>query len=45
MTQPSLATPPPAVEVVDLRKAYGGIQALTGVDLAIAPGTVHAVVG
>jgi ribose transport system ATP-binding protein len=45
MTQPSMPTPPPAVEVVDLRKAYGGIQALTGVDLAIAPGTVHAVVG
>ena len=45
MTQPSMPTPPPAVEVVDLRKAYGGIQALTGVDLAIAPGIVHAVVG
>ena len=40
-----MPTPPPAVEVVDLRKAYGGIQALTGVDLAIAPGIVHAVVG
>ena len=45
MTQSSMPTPPPAVEVVDLRKAYGGIQALTGVDLAIAPGIVHAVVG
>jgi ABC-type sugar transport system ATPase subunit len=28
-----------------LRKTYGGIHALTGVDLAIAAGTVHAVVG
>ncbi|MEA2577221.1 MAG: ribose transport system ATP-binding protein, partial [Chloroflexota bacterium] len=45
MTQPSMPSPPPAVEVVDLSKAYGGIQALTGVDLAIAPGAVHAVVG
>jgi ribose transport system ATP-binding protein len=46
MTQPAMPTsPPPAVEVIDLRKAYGGIQALTGVDLAIASGTVHAVVG
>jgi ribose transport system ATP-binding protein len=36
---------PPAIAVADLRKAYGGIQALTGVDLAIEAGTVHAVVG
>ena len=35
----------PAIAVADLRKAYGGIQALVGVDLAIEPGTVHAVVG
>jgi ABC-type sugar transport system ATPase subunit len=36
---------PPAIEVADLRKTYGGIHALTGVDLAIEAGTVHAVVG
>jgi len=36
---------PPAIAVADLRKAYGGIQALAGVDLAIEAGTVHAVVG
>ena len=35
----------PAIAVADLRKAYGGIQALVGVDLAVEPGTVHAVVG
>ncbi len=36
---------PPAVAVSALRKAYGGIQALAGVDLAVEAGTVHAVVG
>ena len=36
---------PPAIAVAALRKAYGGIQALVGVDLAVEAGTVHAVVG
>ena len=45
MTQSTVTSPAPAIEVTGLRKAYGGIQALTGVDLAIAPGAVHAVVG
>jgi ABC-type sugar transport system ATPase subunit len=36
---------PTAIAVAGLRKAYGGIQALAGVDLAVAAGTVHAVVG
>ncbi len=36
---------PPTIEVTGLRKSYGGIQALTGVDLAVQAGTVHAVVG
>jgi ABC-type sugar transport system ATPase subunit len=35
----------PAIAVAGLRKAYGGIQALAGVDLAVEPGVVHAVVG
>ena len=41
----SAAAAPPAVAVADLRKAYGGIQALTGVDLAVQAGIVHAIVG
>jgi ribose transport system ATP-binding protein len=41
---PGPATPP-AIEVTGLRKTYGGIHALTGVDLAIEAGIVHAVVG
>jgi ribose transport system ATP-binding protein len=45
MTQGSVTASPPAIAVADLRKAYGGIHALAGVDLAIEAGTVHAVVG
>ena len=40
-TAPSTAT----VEVRGVRKAYGGVQALAGVDLRIDPGLVHAIVG
>ena len=45
MTRDRPTAPPPAIAVAGLRKAYGGIQALAGVDLAIEAGTVHAVVG
>ena len=45
MIQGSATASPPAIAVADLRKAYGGIDALAGVDLAIEAGTVHAVVG
>jgi ribose transport system ATP-binding protein len=41
----SVSGSPSAIAVADLRKAYGGIQALAGVDLAIEAGIVHAVVG
>jgi ABC-type sugar transport system ATPase subunit len=41
----SVVASPPAIAVAGLRKAYGGIQALAGVDLAVEAGTVHAVVG
>ena len=43
-TGPTTASPP-AIAVVGLRKSYGGIQALAGVDLAIDAGRIHAVVG
>jgi ABC-type sugar transport system ATPase subunit len=39
------AVTPPAVAVADMRKAYGGIQALAGVDLVVEAGSIHAVVG
>ena len=45
MTMGSVPGSPSAISVAGLRKAYGGIQALTGVDLAVDAGTVHAVVG
>ena len=35
----------PVIEVVGLRKQYGGIVALDGVDLTVQPGTIHAIVG
>jgi ABC-type sugar transport system ATPase subunit len=41
---PSPGTPP-AIEVTGLRKLYGGIVALDGVNLAVAPGAIHAIVG
>jgi branched-chain amino acid transport system ATP-binding protein len=34
-----------ALEVRDLRAGYGGVQALTGVSLTVAPGTVTTVLG
>ena len=45
MTSRPATAAPPAIAVSGLRKAYGGIQALAGVDLAVEVGTVHAVVG
>ena len=52
--QPRLAKAPgddpspgavPVIEVVGLRKQYGGIVALDGVDLVVRAGTIHAIVG
>lgn len=36
---------PPLLEVRGLTKAFPGVQALAGVDLTVAAGTVHAVLG
>ncbi len=38
-------TPGPAIRVRDLRKAYGGHEALSGIDLDIARGEVFALLG
>ena len=35
----------PLIEVAGLRKQYGGIVALDGVDLTVRAGTIHAIVG
>ncbi|MHA4733948.1 sugar ABC transporter ATP-binding protein [Ensifer adhaerens] len=34
-----------AVSMSDIKKSYGGIHALRGVDLNVRPGTIHALVG
>jgi ABC-2 type transport system ATP-binding protein len=41
----SPALPPPAIEVVGLVKAFGDQEVLRGLDLTVAPGTVHALLG
>jgi ABC-type sugar transport system ATPase subunit len=35
----------PIIELQALRKSFGGVQAVRGVDLAIRPGEIHALVG
>lgn len=35
----------PILKAVDIRKSFGGVHALRGVSLALAPGEVHALVG
>ena len=35
----------PVLEVEGVRKSYGGVRALRGVDLRLWPGEVHALVG
>jgi ABC-2 type transport system ATP-binding protein len=35
----------PAIELVGLTKSYGDLAVLRGVDLAVAPGTIHALLG
>ena len=44
-TMPGTATADAAVAVSGLSKSYGGIRALVDMDLAVAAGTIHAVVG
>ena len=39
------AAQPPAIEVRGVRKAYGGLTALDGVDLTVEPGEVLALLG
>ncbi len=42
---PGTAAAHPAVAVSGLSKSYGGIRALVEMDLAVEPGTVHAIIG
>ncbi len=42
---PVLAARDPIMTLIGVRKSFGPVQALKGVDLAIIPGEVHAIVG
>lgn len=44
-TEERVSTPGPVLEAVDVSKVFGVHRALDGVSLAIAPGTIHALVG
>lgn len=39
------ASPPPLLSAISVSKAYGGVPALKHVDLVIAPGEIHALMG
>lgn len=42
---PAAAVPAPALELVDVRKAFGPVVALRSASLRVDPGSVHALVG
>jgi ribose transport system ATP-binding protein len=44
-TVPGAMAVDPAIAVTRLSRSYGGIKALVGMDLAVEPGTIHAVIG
>ncbi|WP_454683296.1 sugar ABC transporter ATP-binding protein [Ancylobacter moscoviensis] len=44
-TSPVSASPGPVLELVDVRKSFGPIEVLHGVDFALRPGEVHALIG
>jgi ABC-type branched-subunit amino acid transport system ATPase component len=44
-TAPGTPTPGAAIELIDVKAAYGSIDVLHGVNITIAPGTVYALLG
>ncbi|MCR9068601.1 MAG: ABC transporter ATP-binding protein [Rhodobacteraceae bacterium] len=40
-----MATPPPAIELKGISKAFGPVQANKDISLAVQPGTIHGIVG
>lgn len=44
-TSGPVAARPPALRLTGLRKSFGGIHALRGVDLTVEPGEVHGLIG
>jgi ABC-2 type transport system ATP-binding protein len=45
MTAPVSSAPAPTVEARDLRKSFGPIQAVDGIDLALTPGAIYGLLG
>ncbi|HYL40624.1 MAG TPA: ABC transporter ATP-binding protein, partial [Candidatus Binatus sp.] len=45
MTAPASISSPAAVEAVDLRKSFGPITAVDGIDVALAPGRIYGLLG
>jgi branched-chain amino acid transport system ATP-binding protein len=45
VTAPGVPTPGAAIELIDVKAAYGSIDVLHGVNITIAPGTVYALLG
>jgi ABC-2 type transport system ATP-binding protein len=41
----SSTSAPPVLEAIDLRKSFGPIQAVDGIDLALAPGRIYGLLG
>jgi ABC-2 type transport system ATP-binding protein len=44
-SDPDVRTGPPAIETIDLAHAYGSTVALSGIDLRVGGGEIHALVG
>ena len=44
-TSPTTAPAPPAVEAVALRKAFGPIHAVDGIDLSLPAGRIYGLLG
>ncbi len=40
-----MTTPPPAIELKDISKAFGPVQANKDISLSVQPGTIHGIVG
>ncbi|MEA2674577.1 MAG: type transport system ATP-binding protein, partial [Chloroflexota bacterium] len=41
----AMPAPAPAVEAIGLQKRFGEIQAVDGIDLALAPGRIYGLLG
>ena len=45
VTTPSVTMPPPAIELIGIDKSFGAVRANRDVNLTVAKGTIHGIVG